>query len=101
MKVYELTTGFIAAVMIALGAAYYVNNSPTVGGEPEEVSMKLAALNQDCVWYQYIGENYNHPNYGLEIEDFEKYLYFEEDPDVGPDCPGGVEICAVCLPFTG
>lgn len=55
MKTFELTTGFIAAVMIALGAAYYVNNSTTVG-EESVVATKSNNVHQQCtgnyIWFE-------------------------------------------------
>ena len=49
MKLFELTSGFIAAVVVALGVNYYVNNA-TVEEEPvvTEAVNKVANLH----WYQ-------------------------------------------------
>jgi len=105
MKFFELTTGFIAAVMIALGAAYYVNNSATVEEEPvvkesvtAQVSKRLAKLTEDCVWYTYEGVNFSESGYSTEIEDYQNYLLFSDDPQNSPGCDDGPQICAVCLP---
>jgi hypothetical protein len=111
MKVFELTTGFITAVMIVIGTAFHVNNNATVVENTvavdtttvvEEVSARIAAIKQECVWYKYTGAEYGQPGYNSDILDFSKYeRYSMSDPSAVPACDFGIKICAVCLPDTG
>lgn len=110
MKIFELTTGFVAALMIVLGTAFHVNKNGTVAEDTatvdttavvEEVSARIAAIKQDCVWYQYTGVDFSNPAYSTQIKDSSQYLIFSSDPEISPECPGTLQICAVCLPNSG
>src|SRR5690606_22510566 len=87
MKLYELTTGVIAAVLIALGAYQYVNKT-TVEEEPVVL---------DEIWYKYVGPtDANYLSARLEAESYEPYVM---DPNqTTPDCEIGSFVCAIKLP---
>ena len=102
MKLYELTTGVIAAVLIALGAYQYVNRT-TVEEEPvvKEDNKTVLHPAEDCVWYSYAGVNFSESGYDTQIVDYQQYVRFSPDnPSETPDCENGIQICAVCLPAT-
>lgn len=86
MKIFELTTGFIAAVMIALGANYYVNNNASVG---EESVLNQGNLTES--WFEYTGPNADQPGY----DPLNRELYTIVDGNLEPSCSGNEQVCAI------
>lgn len=111
MKIFELSAGFVAAVIIVLGTTFHINNNTIVSEDvvtvdaaalEEEASARIAAIKQECVWYKYTGVEYGQPGYNSDILDFSKYeRYSMSDPSAVPACDSGIKICAICLPNTG
>lgn|SRR5690606_21748612 len=90
MKLFELTSGFIAAVLIALGAYQYVNRA-TVEEEPVVTDETAISNNLDPMWYQF---NPGSGDYEDEVLDAENYTPY---PGNAPTCLDGDIVCAVKL----
>lgn len=87
MKLFEITSGFIAAVLIALGAYQYVNLTTV-----EEESV---VLNE--IWYEYVGPTDS--SYLSARLDAQWYEPYDMDPNqTTPDCEIGSFVCAIKLP---
>lgn len=89
MKIFELFSGFIAAIVIALGAGLYVNQDASVGEElVVEETVRVEA------WFDYVGPSFG--QLGYDPHDPELYQIYEgPNAQDGPTCTGNEQVCAV------
>lgn len=86
MKIYKLFSGFIAAVVIALGAGLYANENTSVG---EELVVEETARIE--AWFVYTGSMGS----GYDPHDPLNYELFDHPTLLEPNCDQGTVICAV------
>lgn len=88
MKIYDLFSGFIAAVVIALGAGLYVNEDTSVG---EELMVEEKVRIEQ--WFLYTGPQFGEPGYNPH--DPELYQPYDDPMEDEPTCTGTQTVCAV------
>jgi len=91
MKVFEITSGFIAAVVIALGVYSYVNDTKV---EEEPVVKNQVANIQATEWFVYDAGS---PSNETQATTPENYRPLASD-DLSELCEGSDVICAVNVP---
>lgn len=90
MKLFELTSGLIAAVVIALGVNHFVQNNTT----PIEEESVVEELTVVKVWFEYTGPAFGQPGY--DPHNPELYTLFEGDnEDDEPTCLGAEQVCSI------
>ncbi|MFC3198128.1 hypothetical protein ACFOET_10950 [Parapedobacter deserti] len=89
MKVFELTSGFLAAVVVALGVNYYVKNNKV---EEKPVVTDKTVLIQ---WFEYTGPELDEgdPNNQYDPHNPENYSPYQGTGT--PNCTSGNQVCAI------
>jgi len=91
MKVFELTSGFIAAVVIALGVYSYVNDTKV---EEEPVVKNQVANIQATEWFVYDAGSPSNETQATTPEDVRPLA----SDDLNQLCEGADDNCAVNVP---